>query len=116
MDANMQAKKTLKCAMVIAGMIGALALSPVSLADAAKPKSGQQVYDSTCAMCHSSGAAGAPKFGDKAAWQARAAKGADVLKANALKGINVMPPKGTCMSCTDDEVKAAVDYMVSKSQ
>jgi cytochrome c5 len=80
------------------------------------PKSGQQVYDATCNMCHGAGVGGAPKFGDKAAWKDRVAKGADTLHTHALAGFNAMPPKGTCAACSDDEIKAAVDYMVAKSK
>jgi cytochrome c5 len=77
---------------------------------------GQQTYQSTCQACHATGAAGAPKVGDKEAWAPRIATGMDALYSSAINGKNVMPPKGTCASCTDDELKAAVDYMVSQSQ
>ncbi|MET0378685.1 MAG: cytochrome c5 family protein [Spongiibacteraceae bacterium] len=80
------------------------------------PKSAQQVYDATCNMCHGAGIGGAPKTGDKAAWQARIAQGADKLHTHAIMGLNAMPPKGTCASCSDDEIKAAVDFMVAKSK
>lgn len=80
------------------------------------PKSGQQVYDATCNMCHGAGVGGAPKSGDKAAWAPRIAQGADTLHTHAIAGIRAMPPKGTCMTCSDDEIKAAVDYMVAKSK
>ncbi len=80
------------------------------------PKSGEEVYAATCKMCHDAGAAGAPKTGDKAGWKARIGQGMDTLHKNAIAGIRGMPPKGTCMSCSDDEVKAAVDYIVAKSK
>lgn len=88
---------------------------PVAVAGGA-PKSGQQVYDATCTMCHGAGVGGAPKLGDKAAWAPRIALGANTLHTNAIGGIRAMPPKGTCMACSDDEIKAAVDYMVAKSK
>jgi cytochrome c5 len=79
-------------------------------------RSGQAVYDASCNMCHGAGVGGAPKLGDKGAWSARIAQGKDTLHTNAIQGIRAMPPKGTCMSCSDEEVIAAVDYIVSKSK
>ena len=84
--------------------------------DAAAPKSGEQVYNSSCMACHVAGVAGAPKLGDKAAWAPRIAKGMDSLLASVTNGLNAMPPKGTCMTCSSDELQAAVEYMVGKSQ
>ena len=84
--------------------------------EAAAPKSGEQVYNSSCMACHAAGVAGAPKLGDKAAWAPRIAAGMDSLLANATNGLKAMPPKGTCMSCSSDELQAAVEYMVGKSQ
>ena len=83
---------------------------------AAAPKSGEQVYNSSCMACHVAGVAGAPKLGDKAAWAPRIAKGMDSLLASVTNGLNAMPPKGTCMTCSSDELQAAVEYMVGKSQ
>ena len=86
------------------------------VAASAGPKSAEDVYNGGCNACHASGAAGAPKFGDAGAWAPRIAKGMDALYSNAIGGINGMPPKGLCMSCSDDEIKAAVDYMVDNSK
>ena len=77
---------------------------------------GQQTYQASCQACHATGAAGAPKLGDKAAWAPRIALGIDALLASSIKGKNAMPPKGACMACTDEELKAAIEYMVSQSQ
>lgn len=77
--------------------------------------SGKEVYEGTCAACHATGAAGAPKFGDKAAWAPRI-KDIGALHTSALKGKNVMPAKGGNASLADADVIAAVDYMVSKSK
>ena len=76
--------------------------------DAAK---GKAVFEGTCVACHGTGAAGAPKAGDKAAWAPRLKTGMDALYASALKGKNAMPPKGGNMSLSDADVKAAVDYL-----
>lgn len=81
--------------------------------DAAKGKS---IYDASCAVCHASGVAGAPKLGDKAAWAARIKAGSSTLYASAIKGKNAMPPKGGNPALSDDDVKAAVDYMVAQSK
>jgi cytochrome c5 len=77
---------------------------------------GKAVYDSTCVACHASGAAGAPRTGDKVAWAARLQTGMNNLYRNALKGKNVMPPKGGNLGLSDAEVKAAVDYLVNQAK
>jgi len=82
---------------------------------AAGPRSGDQVYNASCLACHSTGVAGAPKLGDQAAWAPRTAKGLDGLLATAVSGLNAMPPKGTCADCSDEELKAAIEYMLSQS-
>jgi cytochrome c5 len=82
------------------------------------PRSGEDVYNSACMACHSTGAAGAPKLGDAAAWADRIAKGNDALYSSGINGIagTGMMAKGGCMNCSDEEVTAAVDYMVAGSQ
>lgn len=88
----------------------------VAASAASGPLSGQQVYDQFCFACHTSGVGGAPLFGDAAAWEPRVAKGLDELMASTVNGINAMPAKGTCMNCSDDELSAAVDYMIEQTQ
>jgi cytochrome c5 len=77
---------------------------------------GQRRYEETCHICHGPGLAGAPKFGDKADWAPRIAQGFDILVKRAIQGYKAMPPKGTCMACSDEEIKKSVEYMVSHSQ
>jgi cytochrome c5 len=77
---------------------------------------GKATYDTTCMACHATGAAGAPKLGDKAAWAPRIKQGLDTLHASALKGKGAMPPKGGNPSVPDADVVAAVDYMVAASK
>ncbi|GHB77293.1 cytochrome c [Psychrosphaera saromensis] len=84
---------------------------PEKPAEPAGPKSGEQVYQQACFACHGTGALGAPKNGDAAAWAPRMAQGIDVLLKHAINGFNAMPPKGTCMACSSDEIKAAIDFM-----
>jgi cytochrome c5 len=78
--------------------------------------SGKATYDSVCHVCHAAGVAGAPKFGDKAAWAPRIKQGIAALHATALKGKGAMPPKGGNPSLSDADVAAAVDYMVSAAK
>ena len=81
---------------------------------------GKSVYGKVCAMCHATGAAGAPKPGDKADWGPRIAQGTDVLNKHALEGFTgakgQMPPRGAAPTLTDDEVKSAVAFMVDQSR
>ena len=81
---------------------------------------GKTVFGKTCAVCHAAGVAGAPKPGDKADWGPRIAQGMDVLNKHALEGFTgskgQMPPKGGAPSLSDDEVKAAVQYMTDASR
>lgn len=96
------------------------AAAPAAPAAAAAPQAaagevGKKVYDSTCQMCHAAGVAGAPKFGDKAAWAPRIAEGKAKMYDIALHGKGAMPPKGTYAG-SDDDVKAAVDYMAAAAK
>lgn len=90
------------------------AVPAASAAAAPAADAGKKLYETTCVACHGAGVAGAPKFGDKAAWAPRIKQGSATLYEHAIKGFQgksgVMPPKGGS-SASDDEVKAAVDYM-----
>ncbi len=81
---------------------------------------GKQVYDTVCMACHATGAAGAPKLADKAAWEPRVSQGMDLLYEHSIKGFmgaaGMMPPKGGRADLPDDDVKAAVDYMVGAAK
>jgi len=97
---------------VVAAAVPMTSAPPATATSTAKPD-GKKVYDTTCAACHASGAAGAPKFGDKAAWTPRLKAGVDALYASAVKGKGVMPAKGGNASLPDADVKAAVDFMIA---
>lgn len=81
---------------------------------------GKSVYNKTCALCHAAGVAGAPKPGDKADWAPRLAQGMDTVYKHAIEGFNgakgAMPARGGGASLTDEQVKAAVDFMVDQSK
>ena len=88
-------------------------------AEATASVDGKSIYGKTCAMCHAAGVAGAPKPGDKEAWAPRIAQGNDTMYKHALEGFTgdhgMMPARGGNPKLTDEEVKAAVDFMVGQS-
>ena len=73
----------------------------------------EALYNRSCISCHASGAAGAPKTGDVAAWQARLEKGMDALVVSADKGFGGMMPKGMCFDCTPEQFRALIEYMAA---
>lgn len=86
--------------------------APVVVA-AAGGASVEENYNKSCATCHIAGVAGAPKLGDAVAWEPRIAKGMDTLYNSVINGLPpAMPAKGMCFSCSDDDLRALVDYMV----
>jgi cytochrome c5 len=103
--------------------IGKVVTDPSVLAKAtaaAAPRealSGEQVYATVCSACHTGGLLGAPKADDKAAWASRksAAGGLDGLVASALKGKNSMPARGGKADLSEDEVKAAITFILQKN-
>ncbi len=74
----------------------------------------QATYNTGCAACHNIGLAGAPKFGDKASWGPRADLPLEALFSSVKNGKGGMPPKGLCQTCTDDELRGAVEYMLAE--
>lgn len=97
-------------------MILAAAAALLAPAAAMADRTGEELYNTKCSVCHAAGIAGAPMFGDAAAWAPRAEKGIDGLLASAKSGLNAMPPMGTCMDCSDDELKGAIQYMLDNSK
>jgi len=77
---------------------------------------GKAIYEKTCAACHATGVAQAPKFGDKAAWAPRIEQGDATLLASVTKGKGAMPPKGGVSALTEAELSAAVAYMVNAAK
>jgi len=95
---------------------GAVAAAAPAGGAAPAKADGKSTYDTVCMACHSTGAAGAPKLGDKTAWAPRLKQGNDALYASALKGKGAMPAKGGNAAMPDDAVKAAVDYMTAAAK
>lgn len=77
---------------------------------------GEAIYNRVCHTCHAAGVAGAPLLGNKEAWQPRIDLGMDAMLQTAINGRGAMPPRGTCMDCSDDDLKAVIEFMVGKVQ
>ena len=75
----------------------------------------EAAYQMSCNACHGTGAAGAPMLGDSGAWEPRLDKGMETLMANVVNGVGAMPARGICMTCSDDDLKAIVDYMLAQN-
>ena len=76
----------------------------------------EQTYQATCFACHGTGAAHSPEVGDQIEWEIRMEKGMDTLVKNTIAGLNgIMPPRGLCATCSDDQLKAIVEFMVDSS-
>ena len=95
----------------------AAASTPAKSATLSNGMSAERVYGETCATCHVAGLGGAPKFGDREVWAPRIARGMDALYLSSIEGVPpAMPARGMCFDCSDDDLKAVVDYMVSHSR
>jgi cytochrome c5 len=75
-------------------------------------RSGEEIYNSKCAGCHTSGVMGSPKFASLEDWAPRIDLGIEKLTLSAIAGKGGMPAKGTCMDCTDNDIKITVQYML----
>ena len=97
------------------GSAGGQAAAAGTAAPAEHP--GKEIYDQFCFSCHTPGLSGSPKLGDVEAWAPRIAKGPELLLKTTKEGIPpAMPAMGLCSRCTDEELNAAIDYMVVNSQ
>ncbi len=81
-------------------------------------RSGEDVYNGACMACHAAGIAGAPATGDQIAWAGRISKGIDALYDSGINGVagTGMIARGGCSDCSDDDIRAAVDFMVDSSR
>jgi cytochrome c5 len=95
----------------------AIGNSPPSSVASGETFNAEQTYQQSCAMCHNSGMAGAPKLDDADAWAARLEeKGLSLLVQNAITGINAMPPRGMCMTCSDENIETLVKYLLGQTE
>ena len=92
-----------------------VASTPVPVAPVVVADAGKKLYESACMACHAAGIAGAPKFGDKAAWAARSTVGVDALVASVIKGKGIMAARGGSQA-TDAELKQTVEYMLAAAK
>lgn len=74
---------------------------------------GARIFATTCSTCHANGVAGAPKYHDMNAWRPRLAKGLSTLLEHVKEGYNAMPPRGTCVECTDADLRKAIEFMTA---
>lgn len=95
--------------------VGDLAFADAGGAAAKGPRSGEEIYKVVCTACHATGAAGAPKFGDKPDWAARLKKGQKALVASAIKGLKAMPPRGGGADLSDLEMERVVVYLANQA-
>ncbi len=93
-----------------------IAAALVLCASSAMAEVDMDKYNKSCAVCHATGAANAPKTGDAAAWEPRLAKGMEALVASVDKGMNAMPPKGMCFDCSADDYKALIEFMAKPAE
>jgi len=115
-DAAAAAPAAADAAAAAPAAAAAATAAPAAAAPAATGAvNGEALYKQTCATCHGTGIAGAPKLGDKAAWAPRIQTGLDTLVKNSIAGKNAMPPRGGS-AASDAELKAAVEYMVNASK
>ena len=102
----------LRPALVAAAVLAAFASTAHA---AAGDRSGPEVFEQVCALCHTSGLNGAPRIGDAKAWESRSRRGLSSLTRSALEGVRRMPPHGGSLDVTDNEMKRAITYIVNRS-
>lgn len=95
--------------------VGSVEFAAAGAAPPGQPRSGQEIFKGTCAACHETGAAGAPKLGDKAAWAKRVKEPFAVLLKDSINGLRAMPPRGGNPDLSDEELARAVLYMANQS-
>lgn len=108
--------KLCKYVFLMLPVVGSLHVQTVAAAEAAEFDAAA-TYQSTCYACHGTGAAHAPEVGDVIEWEIRLEKGMETLVKNTIAGLNgIMPPRGLCTNCTDENLQAIVEYMLENSK
>jgi len=97
-------------------LFNCLITASVLLAISGSVNADKKTYDTRCVACHATSVAGAPKFGDKAAWAPRIATGIDTMMGVVKKGKGAMPPNGGCADCTDAQLKSTIQYMIDAAK
>ena len=109
-----------KLAIIVISLQRVLLIATLVTVNVEAAANGELIYRDTCSACHNLGVAGAPKIGDKKAWEKRVDKGFDTLYLHAIQGFEgetgIMPPKGGFDDLSDGKVKRAVEYMISQGQ
>jgi len=98
---------------MIKSVVASLGLASIVVAAPTLAEPNMDKYNRSCAACHVSGVAGAPKSHDVAAWESRMSQGMDALVASVKNGLNAMPPTGLCADCTDEEYQELITYMAT---
>ena len=106
--------KSTRAAAPVAAVVEAVVEEVAEVAAEVAAFDVESTYQMSCFACHGTGAAGAPILGDAEAWASRMEKGMDAIMLNVVNGVNAMPPKGLCFTCTDDDLAAIVAYMFSQ--
>ena len=96
-------------------LLAMTAVAALTMSVNASAQEAEAIFNKACTVCHSMGVAGAPKVHNAAEWEPRLAKGIDALLHSVKTGLNAMPPGGMCTDCTDEDYKAAIEFM-SKAQ
>jgi cytochrome c5 len=115
--------KSLPLLPIAAALLAAAALAvpgtargtPMARAADGPGRSGEQVVQYQCVLCHGPGLSGAPKIGDGRAWGARASAGIDNLVRSATRGRGAMPPSGGLADLSEAELRGAIAYMLRRS-
>jgi cytochrome c5 len=103
----------MKTSVAAIAIAAALAIGGVLAGEpATKTRSADDILNQYCNVCHTTGWNGAPLNGDRTEWQPRLGTGFEAMFKNAKQGFNNMPPMGTCLDCTDEELTAAIRKML----
>ena len=105
----------MRIGLLFAGLAFALPGFGGTFAEAPRPRSGEQIVQYQCVLCHGQGLSGAPKIGDRKAWGTRAHDGVERLVSSASRGRGAMPPSGGLADLSEPELRSAIVYMLKRS-